>query len=166
MASTIRRWRRILTSVFCSPFESQGLNLLVLLVLVFVATEAQAGVAVLAFAFRILCPSPHLLFLLVVVLLIVVFLVIVLIILQVAILLLVSLETCALLVANELDDSSLIDASLLVVEWEATTVKNRSQTFSSSIGVGLGVSQKLKFRVDIFAILCLVGSGNVDGGYR
>jgi hypothetical protein len=138
---------------------------------VLVATEAQAGVAVLAFAFRIFCPSPHLLLFLVTILLvflIVIFLVaillVILIVLQIATFLFGTLETRSFLVANELDDSSLVDTGLLVVERKATTVKNRPQAFPPSIGIGLGVSQKLKFRVNIFAILRFVGSGNVDGG--
>jgi len=160
VASSVNR-RGVLTGILCPPLESQCLDLLVLLCLVLVSAESQASVAVLAFAFRVVGTAPQLLFLLIAIFLLIVVLVIFL----VAVVSLVSFETCSLFVAHKLDDGPLVDAALLVVEWKAPAVQDSPQTFSPSVGVGLGFSEQLELRVNIFAVLCFVGSGDVDGCY-
>ena len=120
MASSIDWWC-ILTRILCPPLESQRLSLFVLaLFFKLVSAKSQAMIAVFAFAFSTFLPLPHFLLLLVITILL---FIVILIVSALAIIFLVSFKTGPLLIADELDDGSLIDAVLLTVIGEPSTVE-------------------------------------------
>lgn len=130
-------------------------------ILALVSTETQAGVAILAFALRTFFPRLQLFLLLITVLLVVL-----LIILEVATFLLVAFETCSVLVANELDNGSLIETLLcVVIEGKATTVESCSNAVPPNVGVRLGIAELLEFSINLTVVVGFVSSGDVDGLY-